>query len=150
MKHCPAEVYLLCLLHLIIGVTAFAGGGSLMWEPNGSLLGMNQSWLLHSPFTNYFIPGLFLFLFNGILPMLVFLGLIFQPDWDFFKLFNIYKTKHGAWTYSLFSGIIIIAWIILQQAMATYFWLQPLIAATGLLIVIITMMPAVKRHYTIK
>lgn len=150
MKHCPAGVYLLCFLHLVIGISAFAGGGSLMWAPDGSLLGMNEGWLLHTPFSNYFIPGLFLFLFIGILPMLVFFGLIFQPDWKFYELLNIYKQRHGAWAYSLFSGIIIITWIIIQQAIASYFWLQPLIAAIGLLIIIITLMPAVIRYYTKK
>jgi len=147
MKHCPASVYFLCGLHLIIGVSASAGGGSLMLEPGGSLLGMNTSWLEHTPFANYFIPGLLLFLLNGIVSMLVFLGLIFQPGWKFFNYFNIYRDRHGAWTYSLFCGIISIAWIILQQAMTAFFWLQPLIAGIGLLIIIITMMPSVIRHY---
>ncbi|MES1221618.1 MAG: hypothetical protein ABUT20_39325, partial [Bacteroidota bacterium] len=115
-----------------------------------SSLGMNVAWLQHTPFANYFIPGVLLFLLNGICPMLVFLGLIFQPPWKFFKLLNIYKDRHGAWTYSLFCGIINIAWIVLQQAMTTFFWLQPLIAGIGLVIIIITMMPSVIRYYTIK
>jgi len=150
MKHCPAGVYVLCFLHLIIGISAFAGGGSLMIAPDGSLLSMKSGWLLHTPFANYFIPGLFLFLLNGILPMLVFLGLIFKPDWKFFRLFNVFKDRHGAWTYSLFSGIIIIGWIIIQQSIAPYFWLQPLIAAIGLSIIIVTLMPAVIKYYIIK
>jgi len=37
----------------------------------------------------------------------------------------------------------------MQQLMATYFWLQPIIAAVGILIIIITMTPAVKRYYII-
>jgi hypothetical protein len=150
MKHCPVEVYLLCLLHVALGISAFAGGASLMIEPDGSLLGIKQSWLQHSPFANYFIPGLFLFLLNGIFPFLILFGLIFKPDWKIFDQFNIYKDKHGAWTYSLLSGIIVLIWIIIQQLMAIYFWLQPLIAAIGLLIIIITMMPSVVRYYSIK
>jgi hypothetical protein len=149
MKNCPVEVYLLCLLHLVLGISAFAGGASLMLAPDGSLLDIKQSWLQHTPFSNYFIPGLLLFLLNGIFPLLVFFGLIFKPDWEIFDRFNIYKDKHGAWTYSLISGIIVLIWIIIQQLMTAYFWLQPLIAAIGLLIIIITMMPGVIKYYTI-
>jgi hypothetical protein len=148
MKNCPVGVYLLCLLHLVLGISAFAGGASLMLEPDGSLLGMKPGLLLHTPFSNYFIPGLLLFLLNGIFPLLIIFGLIFKPDWKIFDQFNIYKDKHGVWTYSLISGIIVLIWVILQQLMAVYFWLQPLIAAIGLLIIIITMMPGVMRYYT--
>jgi hypothetical protein len=150
MKHCPVGVYLLCLLHLVLGISAFAGGGSLMLEPNGSLLDMKLASLHHSPFSNYFIPGVLLFLLNGIFPLLIFFGLIFKPDWKIFDQFNIYKDKHGAWTYSLISGIITLIWIIMQQFMMAYFWLQPIVAAIGLLIIIITMMPAVIKYYTIE
>ena len=121
-----------------------------MLEPNGSLLGMKPDWLIHTPFANYFIPGLLLFLLNGIFPLLIIFGLIFKPDWKIYDQFNIYKDKHGAWTYSLISGIIVLIWIIMQQLMTAYFWLQPIIAAIGILIIIITMTLAVIKYYTIK
>src|SRR5260221_14569036 len=89
----------------VLGVRGFAGGGSLMLAPNGSLVGMKPDWLIHTPFANYFIPGLLLFLLNGIFPLLIIFGLIFKPDWKIYDQFNIYKDKHGAWTYSLISGV---------------------------------------------
>ena len=150
MKHIPVGVYLLCLLHTVLGVSAFAGGASLMIAPDGSLLNLKQDLLQHSPFGNYFMPGLLLFLLNGIFPFLIIFGLLFKPEWKIFDQFNFYKDKHGAWTYSLLSGIIVLIWIIMQQWMTTYFWLQPAIAAIGLLIIIITMMPGVMRYYTIR
>jgi hypothetical protein len=149
MKQHPPGVYFLCLLHLCIGISAFAGGGSLMLEPNGTFLNMKKALLQHSPFSNYFIPGLILFFLLGIFPLLIIFGLLFKPDWKFFNLFNIYKGRHGAWAYSLFFGIITISWIVLQQAMMTYFFLQPLIAAMGVLIIIVTLMPAVMKYYDV-
>lgn len=149
MKYYPPGVYLLCLFHLCIGISAFAGGGSLMLEPNGAFLNMKTTMLQYSPFSNYFIPGLILFFLLGIFPLVILFGLLFKPDWKFFDALNIYKDKHGAWAYSLFTGIIVIAWVILQQAMRTYFPLQPLIAAIGLLIIIITLTPAVIKYYSL-
>ncbi len=148
MKDCPAIVYVLCLLHVVLGVSAFAGGASLMLAPDGSLLNLKPGLLQHTPFSNYFIPGLLLFLLNGIFSFVIIFGLLFKPDWEIFDQFNIYKEKHGAWAYSLFSGIIILIWIIAQQMMTAYFWLQPVIAIMGLLIIILTMLPEVMKYYT--
>lgn len=150
MKICPVEVFFLCLLHLGIGISAFAVGGALMLEPGGSLLGMAISGLRYTPFTNFFIPGLLLFLFLGLFPLLVLFGLLFKPPWEIFHRFNIYKDKHGAWTFSLYSGIIILTWIIIQQLTGGFFSLQPLVAAIGLLIIIITLLPKVSRYYDVK
>ena len=108
---------------------------------------MKPNLLQHAPFSNYFIPGLLLFVLNGLFPFLIIFGLLFKPDWKIFDQFNFYKDKHGAWAYSLYSGIIVLIWIIMQQSMVIYFWLQPVIAAIGLLIVTITMLPEVMRYY---
>jgi hypothetical protein len=147
MKYAPVEVYLLCLFHLCIGISAFAGGASLMLAPDGSLLGLKIELLKHSPFANYFIPGLVLFLLMGIFPSIILFGLLFKPEWKIFDVFNIYKDRHGAWAYSLYCGIIVLAWVIFQQVMVTYFWLQPLVAVAGLLIIVLTLMPVVMRYY---
>jgi hypothetical protein len=121
-----------------------------MIEPNGSLLGMKSGWLQHTPFSNYLIPGALLFLLNGIFPLLIIFGLIFKPGWKIFEAFNIYKHKHGAWTYSLYSGIIVLAWIIIQQLTTDYYRLGTLAAANGLLVLIVTLLPRVISYYDAK
>lgn len=140
-------LYFIYLLHLILSFTSLIGGAMLVLKPDGSLLGMQTEWLDQSPFKNYLIPGLILFTLNGILPMLTFIGLLLKPKWDFANLFNIYPNRYWAWTYSLYVGIITITWIIMQQMMTNYFWIQPVIIFIGLLIIICTMLPAVMKEY---
>lgn len=140
-------LYFIYLLHLILSFTSLVGGAMLVIKPDGSLLGMQTEWLNESPFKNYLIPGLILFTLNGILPMLTVIGLFLKPKWEFANLFNIYPNRYWAWTYSLYVGIITITWIIMQQMMTNYFWIQPVVIFIGLLIIICTMLPSVMKEY---
>lgn len=143
----PLSLYFLFVLHLFIGLNASAGGLLMIIKPDGSLLGMQKDWLINSPFECYLIPGLILFLMLGITPLFVFYGLLRKPEMKLLNSLNVYKDMHWAWTYSFYTGIITIIWILAQLLMTRYFWLQPVIIATGLLIIIFTMLPAVINHY---
>lgn len=143
----PFAVYLLVALIIFSGISAITGGAMMIVKTDGSLLAMEPGWLAGSPFTSYLIPGIFLFTVNGLFPLLTAAGLLFTPKWKWTSWFNIYKQQHWAWTCSLFTGIILISWIIIQQFMTRYFWLQPCIAAVGLLIIIFTMIPGVMKYY---
>ena len=118
-------LYLLCLLHLLLSVSALAAGYSFITDPDGSGLGINLSYLNRTPFNSFFLPGLILLIFNGLFPLFIFIGLFFQPNWKFAGILNIYPEKHWSWTYSLYSGIILISWIAVQITMVEYFILQP-------------------------
>ncbi|MFN8252026.1 MAG: hypothetical protein U0V75_09110 [Ferruginibacter sp.] len=144
----PAVVYLLASLHLLLGINAVAGGCMLIAKPDGSLLGMEQGWLNASPFSNYLVPGILLLLVNGMMPLYIAAGLLRKFSCKWSGPVNIYPNRHWAWTFSLYTGITVIGWIIIQQLLTRYFWLQPAVAATGLLIIIVTMLPSVIRYYT--
>ena len=145
----PFFLYLLFVPLIFLGISAIAGGGMLFLQPDGSLLGMNSGWLDHSPFKTYLVPGFILFTFSGLLPLLAFVGLLLKPEWSWANKFNIYTNRHWAWTYSLYSGIIVIIWITVQLLMTQYFWLQPVMIFTGLLIIILTLTPAVMKNFEI-
>ena len=54
------------ILLIFLGISALFGGGAFIVDPSGSLIQMPLSHLEHSPFKNFLIPGLILFLFNGV------------------------------------------------------------------------------------
>ncbi|HRX13084.1 MAG TPA: hypothetical protein P5210_15580, partial [Draconibacterium sp.] len=62
---------------------------------------------------------------------------------------NVYNDKFWGWTYSLYTGIISLVWIISQQLLTAYFILQPLIAGVGLLVVIFALMPRVQKYFAV-
>jgi hypothetical protein len=146
----PKILYFLFLILLSTGFSAIIGGLMFIIKPDGSLMGMETKWLSNSGFPNYLIPGIFLFLFIGVFPMYTFLGLLLKFKSDWIERLNIYKDRYSSWTFYLYSGIILISWIDIQMSLTQFFWLQPVIIAIGLLIIVITMLPSVIKYYTIK
>lgn len=144
----PFETWILYLLLLLLAINAFYGGISLIFAPDGSLLGMQTGWLDNTPFKSYLIPGILLTLFNGILPMVALYGLI-TKNRAWFGWLNIYRNKYWGWTFTVYSGIITNIWIIVQQLMAEYFILQTIIAAVGLLILVAALLPRMMQCYTV-
>lgn len=143
----PIALYFLLLTLIIVSTGALSAGAMLIMRPDGSLLGMQPEWLEHSPFKNYLLPGIILFLFNGVFPFITLAGLIQKPVLRFPEKINLYPGRHWAWAWSLYSGIILIIWITVQLILTQYFWLQPVMIFAGLCIIICTLTPGVIRYY---
>ena len=58
------------ILQCFVAVMAVPAGLSLILEPDGSGIGLPTDILQTSPFRDYLIPGLFLFVFNGIFQLI--------------------------------------------------------------------------------
>jgi hypothetical protein len=58
--------YLAIFLLVILSFSAFFGGGLLIKDKSGQILKLDLDWLQDSPFKNYLIPGLILFILIGM------------------------------------------------------------------------------------
>jgi hypothetical protein len=103
-----------------------------------------------SPFTNYLVPGLILFFILGIFPLFLIYPQIAHPEWKWAGKLNIYPDMYWAWTYSLYTGLSLVIWITFQTWFIGYHLLQTIYAFAGLLIIITTLLPLVKKHYSLK
>lgn len=113
-----AQRIILALLQLLVGVAALAGGGSLLAAPDGGALGLELAALDGSPFVNYWIPGLALFVIIG-------LGSIFGAG-----LSALGRRRAGDIATAL--GVLLMSWIALQVAwIGAVHWLQPLFFVLG-------------------
>ncbi len=140
----PLVFYPLLLLLFFLGISASFGGWILMASPE--VFGMQHGWLDKSLVKSFFPFGLILFVFNGLFPLFAAVGLLLKPDWRWVNALNIYRDRHWGWTYSLFSGIIIMVWITVQITVVPNTWLQPAYLAVGLLILIFTLWPSMMRY----
>jgi hypothetical protein len=59
------------ILLIFNGITACAGGLFLAIDPSGNKMSLPLKLLQHSPFSNFFIPGLILFSANGLMSFLI-------------------------------------------------------------------------------
>lgn len=142
--------YLLIFLHVFLGIGAIFGGSLLMFSPDGSILSMPLEMLENSPFNNFFIPGLILFVGLGILPIITAIYLISEKSLKIAEKLSLYKETHWSWNISLYIGFILIIWIIIQlyiiQGVA---FIHVFYIFLGIAIQSITLHPTVKAHYKI-
>ena len=102
-------VKLLAVILLFVnGIGAFYGGFLLITDPSGSKLHLPLSFLEHTPFQNYLLPGIILFTVNGA--------------FSFITLFFIFiKSKVYPWLI-MAQGILLGGWIIVQMILISMFY----------------------------
>jgi len=144
----PPVVMLLFDLLLFLGVGGFAGGAALLLGPDGHIMGFAPDLLKGTPFTNYFIPGLLLFLFVGIYPFFTAYSLYNRPDWRLPTQLNPFKKMHWVWAACFLAGAFVSIWIMAQMAYLGYISnLQPLYFIFGLVIITLTLSSNVRRYF---
>jgi cellulose synthase/poly-beta-1,6-N-acetylglucosamine synthase-like glycosyltransferase len=91
------------VLLLFNGFSALYGGWNLIAHPDGSSLGMEVSLLSHSPFHDFLIPGIILFICNGIGSLAAFTGILLRPR----------KLAWLVWA----QGLVLLVWLFVQLIM---------------------------------
>jgi hypothetical protein len=96
------------LLLFVNGSGAVYGGFQMITDPSGSKLQMPLSFLEFSPFEDYLIPGIILFIVNGI--------------FSFVALATIFlETRKYPW-FIILQGILLSGWIIIQLLFVRMFY----------------------------
>lgn len=85
---------------LLTGINAIIAGLLFIIDPSGKKMGMSTSYLSHSPFSTFLIPGITLFLVNGLLNIIT-------------AITTINKYKHYP-VLILLQGLFLAGWIIVQ------------------------------------
>jgi hypothetical protein len=144
----PRIVWLLIGLQIFLSLGAIFGGGAFILSPDGSLIHMPISHLENSPFSDFLVPGIFLFTFLGIYPLAVAYSLWEKPTWRWPNLINPFKQVHWSWAASLAAGVIVIIWIAVEMVWVPIGFVHILYFILGALLLILTLLPIVRRYYT--
>ena len=146
----PAFFYIIIILLVLLSIGAIFGGAALIFSPNGNFLGMPLSFLDNTPFNSFLIPGIILFLINGILPLIITRGLIRKCKRPWFNKINIYKNQHWSLTWAYYMGFILCLWIIFQILLIKDInFLHFIYLVWGLLLIFISQIPSLKKYYKI-
>ncbi len=144
----PATAWVLIVLQIFLGSGAVISGAMLFSAPDGHLMGWTTGDLAGTPFPNYVIPGVILFLLVGVFQLFAGFGLLTRTRWNAPDAINPLKQYHWSWTASWASGIVLLVWIMVESALLGYIsFLQPLIAVWGCLYLVLTLLPATRRYY---
>lgn len=123
----------LLALELFVAIGALVGGGSMLAEPDGTPMGLPPpSELAGLGFASYFVPGLVLFVANGILPLAVIGGsLLARPEPG--------AGRGGAMAHGhALVGAVLVGWIAVQVLMLGWIhFLQPVLLAVGVALLVL-------------
>lgn len=138
----------LLILLAFLGVGAIFGGGVLIISPSGKLFGMPLSLLANSPFSNFLVPGIILFLVLGIVPVGVTIALIKKPAYKFAERFNFYKDMYWGWTYCIYVAFALIIWIQIEMTfLGAVHWSHTLYMFLAVAILFVALSPKIRTLY---
>lgn len=115
---------LAAILLLFNGVGAIYGGANLVMHPDGSSISLPFSFIEHTPFNDYFIPGVILFIGNGL--------------FSIFALLMVLLKQRSYPLLVMAQGAILSGWILGQVILiGLVFFLQYLLGAVGMTLLIL-------------
>jgi hypothetical protein len=88
------------VLLLFNGLSAIAGAIPMLIDPHGQPENLPQSFLDHSPFTSFLIPGIILLVANGLLSL--------------YALWRAAKRKADHWLWVGAQGCILLGWLTVE------------------------------------
>ncbi len=132
-----------------LGVSAIGGGGALIISPSGKFLsGLPLSILQHSPFYNFLIPGIILFVVLCFFPSLLIFALLKKTASPFAEHFNFFNDMHWACTFSIYVGFALIIWIQVETIYVQGVgWLQTFYMLFSIPLIFVALLPQVKKFY---
>ncbi len=118
---------ILGIIQLFVAIGAIPAGLSMICTPDGSGLGMSVELLQKAPFHDFLIPGLFLFIFNGIFNLAS-------------ALLAFFRSRYTGML-GLCLGLILIVWICIQTYLIGLIsFMQPMFFFIGLLEVVLAIL----------
>lgn len=147
-KNRPLVLYVLLILILFLAFGGLYGGAILVKDPSGQLPQLDIKFIQQTFFRNYLWPVVILLIFNGLFPLFVSIGLIKERWLLWPEKLNTFKTRKWPWAFSLYAGIILLAWIMIQLMIIGYIGiLQVWLAIIGITILMLTLTPTIKNYF---
>lgn len=135
-------------LLVLLAIAAFGGGLSMIADPTGAGLGMEQ-WADQLPvFDDFLVPGYLLVVLQGVLPLLLAAGLLSRLELPL--LAGMERALGYRWPLPgvVLEGVGIIAWIVVQLVtIPVTAPVQLVVLAIGVGLVVLALLPPVKARY---
>jgi hypothetical protein len=132
---------------LFLAFGGFYGGLAMLRDPSGASLGMDVV-LPRLPVPNYVLPGIFLVVVMGLVPLGLAYGLLARPAWRWTGAVARLSGHHWAWTGALLLGVVLVLWLAVQAWLIGFTWpIQFVTAGNAVAIVVLALLPAVRGRF---
>jgi hypothetical protein len=145
VRHCPGAVWALVLVLAFLGLSAAAGGAAML-----SGFAPPDSWLDAIPVVgSWVVPGLVLGVGFGAGALLTAYGMVRRRSPSWLSPLERLTEHHWSWAASLLLGAGQLVWILLELVyLPEYSALQPVYGGTGAVLVLLPLLPPVRRDLT--
>ncbi|MBK7213023.1 MAG: hypothetical protein IPH88_06945 [Bacteroidales bacterium] len=138
----------LVFLMLIHDVNAIYGGIQMILNPGLTPMDLNPTIFGNGPFMDFLFPGILLFILFGLFPLLATFGLFYRFMNPWVNFVNVFHDQYFGWTYSMYTGVMLFFWILIQLLTVGYtHYSQALYAVLGMLIVLVGLSQANIQYY---
>jgi hypothetical protein len=132
---------------LFLATGGLYGGLAMLRDPSGAALGMDVV-LPQLPVPDFVLPGIFLLVVMGLVPIALAYGLLARPAWRWTTALARRSGHHWAWSATLALGLVLGLWLALQGLMIGFAWpIQFITAGNAVAIVVLALLPGVRRHF---
>jgi len=146
-RHRPPMLWPLLVMMGILSIGGFIGGISFVAEPTGEGLGARLSWLDQAPVSDFLLPGLFLLVVYGLVPLLLMGGLVWRFSPGFLRRVDGRVGYRWSWAGTIAVGSVLIVWIVYEFTLLPQrIVLQPILLAVGALMVALPLLPSMRRY----
>ena len=136
----------ICLLFL--GINGLIGGAIMLSDPFGVPMGMPITYLEHTPFQNFIVPGLCLILIWGVGSFFTLIGLWLRPNW--LAGANRMIHEHWAWSFSVLLGVGLFVWLTFQLfTLPAVAPIQYILYGLAMFLVLTPLLPEMRSYYRI-
>ena len=130
----------------VLGVGGLYGGGAMLVDPTGEGIGLSPQLLEPTPVGSYALPGLFILVVFGLLPILLAWAVWHRPALPALSGVERRTGQHWSWVASLAVGVVLLVWLAAQMALIGFVaGPQLATAALALLILAAAATPAMRR-----
>ena len=112
------------ILLIFLAVSALFGGYVLIKDPTGGIIHMPVENMKNSPFSDYLIPGIILFVCNGLFSMAIF-------------ILTLMRYKHYP-LLVIFQGTILVIWIVVQLIiLQSFHYFHAIYGGVGVILIVL-------------
>ena len=143
----PIFLLPLIVVLILLSLGGFSGAIPMLADPaNGGYLEFGEMLPL-LPVDNLILPGMFLLVVMGLLPLLLAYGLVARPSWEWIDQFFRWSKHYWAWTGTLILVVIIAVWLVYEGWLVGWFPITYITAGLGALILLFALLPSVRKFY---
>ncbi|MGB2964520.1 MAG: hypothetical protein WBB69_11100 [Anaerolineales bacterium] len=145
----PFMLWVLLIVLVLLSVGGFSGAIPMLADPvSGGYLDFEELLPL-LPVSSFFLPGLFLLIYMGFIPLLLVYGLIARPRWSWLDRSFTWSGHHWAWTGTIILSAGIAIWLAYEGWLVGWWPITIITAVQGGLILLIALIPNLRKYYKI-